>query len=319
MADSCIVNELLAFTFHKYNSDTHAAIQNTLLTFYCDDDISEAKTMLHHHYEDVIGVRPARQNRGTKSIKEKDVTDILDAIKKLDETNTVRNVKFVALNLSNLPPLMTMASDSDNDNLCIRLSLLEAQMLKFISTRSTSAMATVPPSLERHAPPAPPMSRRHQRTQRSGDPLPFVDHDRQADVPPHPVSTPIQPTSTAPSSSSTGAWHTVKRTKPKIATYGIRKDNTSVFKANPRRHEFVVFNIPRGTEVDIVKQYIASNNVDVMDIVRLSKDDWSNQYFRVCVSYDHIEKVKVSDFWPENIGYRPFYRNRNSNNKDDGK
>ena len=174
MADSFIVNELLAFTFHKYNSDTHTAIQNTLLTFYCDDDISEAKTMLHYHYEDVIGLRPARQNRGTKSIKEKDVTDILDAIKKLDETNTVRNVKFMALNLSNLPPLMTMATDSDNDNLCIRLSLLEAQMLKFISTRSTSAMATVPPPpLERHAPP---MSRSHQRTQRSGDPLPFVDH-----------------------------------------------------------------------------------------------------------------------------------------------
>ena len=213
---------------------------------------------------------------------------------------------------------MTTATDSDNDSVCIRLSLLEAQMLKLISTKSTSAMATVPPPLERHAPPAHPVSRIHQRTQCRGDPLPYVD--RQADVPLHPVSAQIQQTSTALSSRSTGAWHTVKRTKPKVATYGIRKDNTSVFKANPRRHEFVVFNVPRGTEVDIVKQYIASNNVDVMDIVRLSKDDWSNQSFRVCVSYDHIEKVKVSDFWPENIGYRPFYRNRNSNkNKDDGK
>ena len=85
-------------------------------------------------------------------------------------------------------------------------------------------------------------------------------------VPIHPVSAQIQQTSTAPSSSSTGAWHTVKRTKPKVATYGIRKDNTSVFKANPRRHEFVVFNVPRGTEVD-VKQYIASNNVDVIWIL----------------------------------------------------
>ena len=158
---------------------------------------------------------------------------------------------------------MTMATDSDNENLYIRLSLLEAQMLKFISNRSTSAMATVPPPplerhappapQERHAPPAPPMSRRHQRTQRSGDPLPFVDHDRQADVPLHPVTTTIQQTSTAPSSSSTGAWHTVKLTKPKVATYGIRKDNTSVFRANPHRHEIVVFNISRGTEVDIVK------------------------------------------------------------------
>ena len=81
-----------------------------------------------------------------------------------------------------------------------------------------------------------------------------------------------------------------------VRSLRLRKDNTSVFKANPRRHEFVVFNVPRGTEVDIVKQYIASNNVDVMDIVRLSKDDWPNQSFRVCCSYDHIEKVKVSDF-----------------------
>ena len=206
---------------HYRKFDTHAAIQNTLLTCYCADDISAAKTMLHHHNEDVIGLRPARQNRGAKSINEKDVTDILDALKKLDETNTVRNVNFVALNLSNLPPLMTLATDSDNDNLCIRLSLLEAQMLKFISTRSTSAMATVPlPPLERHAPPSPlerhappaplerhappahPMSRRHQRTQRSDNPLPFVDHDRQADVPLHPASTSNQPTSTLPYFSS---------------------------------------------------------------------------------------------------------------------
>ena len=57
-----------------------------------------------------------------------------------------------------------------------------------------------------------------------------------------------------------------------------------------------------------------------MDIVRLSKDDWFNQCFRVCVSNDHIEKMKPSDLWPENIEYRPFYRNRiSNNNKDDGK
>ena len=77
----------------------------------------------------------------------------------------------------------------------------------FISTKSTSAMVTVPPPLERHAPPAPTVSRIHQRTQCRGDPLPYVDHDRQADVPLHPVSAPIQQTSTPPSSSSTGAWH----------------------------------------------------------------------------------------------------------------
>ena len=36
--------------------------------------------------------------------------------------------------------------------------------------------------------------------------------------------------------------------------------------------------------------------MDVMAIVCLSKDDWSNQSLRVCIGYDHTEKVKASDF-----------------------
>ena len=58
-------------------------------------------------------------------------------------------------------------------------------------------MLNAPPPLECHAPPAPHVSGRHQRTNRCGDPIPYVDHDRQADLPLHPVSTPTWKTATA--------------------------------------------------------------------------------------------------------------------------
>ena len=43
---SLVDNELLAYVFHKYNSDHIEAIQSDVSRFYCDDDVSEANTKL---------------------------------------------------------------------------------------------------------------------------------------------------------------------------------------------------------------------------------------------------------------------------------
>ena len=49
--------------------------------------------------------------------------------------------------------------------------------------------------------------------------------------------------------------------------------------------------------------------MDVMDIICLSNYDWPNQSFSFYVSYYYIEKVKASELlWPDNLGYRLFYR-----------
>ena len=87
---------------------------------------------------------------------------------------------------------------------------------------------------------------------------------------------------------------TVNCTKPKVSTTRAYVRTICLYS----KHEFLGFNVPRGTEGEIVKQYMVSNNVDVMDIVSLSKDDWSNQSFHVCINHDYLEKF--SDLWPEN-------------------
>ena len=65
----------------------------------------KTKTLIHQYYETVIGPRPGRQNRGTKTLKQKVVSDILYALKKLGESGSERPIIFVAINLISLPPI----------------------------------------------------------------------------------------------------------------------------------------------------------------------------------------------------------------------
>ena len=105
MAAKYVVNELLAFVFSKYNADNMKDLETIICNFYKEEDVSEAKTLIHQYYEIVIGPRPGRQNRGTKTLKEKKMLDILDAMKKLDESGPQRPVICVAINLINLHPV----------------------------------------------------------------------------------------------------------------------------------------------------------------------------------------------------------------------
>ena len=70
--------QLLAFVFFKYNADNRKDLETIICNFYGEEDVSEAKTLIHQYYKTVIGPRPGRQNRGTKTLKEKEVSDILD-------------------------------------------------------------------------------------------------------------------------------------------------------------------------------------------------------------------------------------------------
>ena len=152
---SSVVNVLLAYVFHKYNSDHIEAIQSDVSRFYCDDDVSEAKTQLFQHYADVVGLKPSRQKRGNRSLKEKGAGDLIEAMKKVDESGPARPVIFVAVNLTNLPSIMlpTALSTSNNqtindyDNVRHRLTILEMQMAEMIATKMSSASSPAPREL----------------------------------------------------------------------------------------------------------------------------------------------------------------------------
>ena len=115
---SLVVNELLTYVFHKYNSDHIEAIQSDVSSFYCEDDVSEAKTQLFQHYVDVVGPKPSRQHRGNRSLKKKEVGYIMEAMNKIDESGPARPVIFGAVNLTNIPSIVlpTVLSTKKSDH-----------------------------------------------------------------------------------------------------------------------------------------------------------------------------------------------------------
>ena len=48
----------------------------------------------------------------------------------------------------------------------------------------------------------------------------------------------------------------------------------------------------------------------MIELSRLSKPEWNRQSYRVLTYYSEKEKIMSGDFWPQDIGVRPFMRRR---------
>ena len=59
--------------------------------------------------------------------------------------------------------------------------------------------------------------------------------------------------------------------------------------ANIPSRDFVVFNVPQDCSVETIKSYIYYNGAHVLDIRRLSKEEWHNQSF--CVTVLHVNNT----------------------------
>ena len=94
--------------------------------------------------------------------------------------------------------------------------------------------------------------------------------------------------------------------------YGNKKYDG--LKAPARKNECVVFNMTTGDKSEVSKR-ISDNDVNVMDVSRLSKDDADAHLLKVCVEYNAKDTVLSSDFWPEYVGCRPFFRARKQRNR----
>ena len=117
----------------------------------------------------------------------------------------------------------------------------------------------------------------------------------------------------------TNNWQTVGKhrtwTRPK-PVFGRKKSDDNL-SALPRRYTVVVFNVS-SKEEDKVKNYMVSNDVHVVDIKRLSTDDRYVHSFKVVIYRKQAEKVMEDDFWPEDVGCRPFVFQRKTINHTNG-
>ena len=240
-------------------------------------------------------------------------------MKKIDESGNGRRVKFVALNLTNLPSIRDQSA-ADNNNVHNRVAILEIQMAELLASKVSEvtvkpcrpepvAIANKPLPMRCDLPPARPRvpawkvaDNTRRIIQQPGEPLPYIQH---AAIEPQHVNLQSQP------SENTARRTQQKKRQP--AQYGKRKDNGLAFKAVPRRHECVVFNATPGCTTDTVKSYIVDNGVDVLNIKRLSQEEWDTQSFYISVRYDDLSKVSDAEFWPEHIGYRRYYKKKTVN------
>ena len=125
-----VVNELLMYVISKLDADNQNDIKNVVNTFYGDEAVSDAKSLLWEHYSSKLDRSISRRS------KVKNVDDILDAIRIINAAYPDKDtlpVVFVAIRTSNLPFVCEKMSPSRESFVESRLAALELQMVEVLA------------------------------------------------------------------------------------------------------------------------------------------------------------------------------------------
>ena len=71
-----------------------------------------------------------------------------------------------------------------------------------------------------------------------------------------------------------------------------------------------MFNVDASIDDEHLREFIASEHVDVLELERMSKEEAWTQSFRVLVTAPNPRCTLDNDFWPHGIGCRQYYRKR---------
>ena len=83
-ADDVILNELLTYVSFYFENSSSDAIKNVLRNFFHTREVNEAKVLLWQVAGDRLPGIVVRQDSELRSAKEEDITDILNAFRKMD-------------------------------------------------------------------------------------------------------------------------------------------------------------------------------------------------------------------------------------------
>ena len=96
-----IINELLSYTLHCFNSNAFDDVKRVVTIFYSSDEVVAAKKALWAECETLLGPYPDRKTSDKRPATIPHIDDIVEAIKSLDALNKIPDV--VARNLDRLP------------------------------------------------------------------------------------------------------------------------------------------------------------------------------------------------------------------------
>ena len=103
-------------------------------------------------------------------------------------------------------------------------------------------------------------------------------------------------------------YHGKKAARKQSVFYGTK--SSDAIKSAPRRLELFVFNVDASIDDEHLREFIASEHVDMLELERMSKEEAWTQSFRVLVTAPNPRCTLDNDFWPHGIGCRQYYRKR---------
>ena len=315
-----VVNELLMYVISKLDTDNQNDIKNVVNTFYGDEAVSDAKSLLWEHYSSKLDRSITRRSRV------KNIDDILDAIRIINVAYPDKDtlpVVFVTVRTSNLPFLCEKMSPSRESFVESRLAALELQMVEVLArptmpiadnARLDNVSYSSRIKYGTASKPAPEPNDGHHVVPPASPPDHESGTQSRSRIAPITTKQPKQRNHTDDNSMSQAGWQTigVRKSRRPVAVYGNKKSDG--LKAPARKYECVVFNVTTGDKSEVSKR-ISDNDVNMIDVSRLSKGDADAHLFKACVEYKAKDTVLSSDFWPEYVGCRPFFRVRKQPNR----
>ena len=332
MGSQLVRNELLCFAMNHCMRFDNLEVKNALLEFYGEGAISEAKQLLWDQYQDDLPAIERRTNRGSRSIKEKEIDDILKAITDLHAkyASSAMPVAFVALDMRRLPAYSP--GQLNPFFLLDRVMALERQVVKLSEAvaspvyHDTTSLSFAEACKGTHGPqshlrllhsdkrdatssmPANGSARGSRRKastvlSASAQQLSSDRHDRN------------DTDATNPPDSEDDGFTLVKKPtrraqRPK-AVIGKKQGNCDV-KAGLRLAEFFVFRVHQDVSIDQLKKYVSENSaLAVVEAESKSRENAASHCYKLVVEgFEDPFLLMREDFWPEGVGCRKFYKRK---------
>jgi len=139
-----VVCELLAYLFTALHESSKDMLKRSVLQFYSDDEISGAKDSIWNAYSEEVLGKKMKRNNGERTIREKEVDDIAEAVSLIDNNKKQWDmVTFCAVDLKRIPKFSP--EELDMTSVIERLSTLEKRMgdMRAVTGSHTAQLAGV--------------------------------------------------------------------------------------------------------------------------------------------------------------------------------
>lgn len=306
MGTKFVRNELLAYVFDKLNVNNESDIDQVVYKFYNEDAVKNAKNELWEHYGKKLPRREDRKNT-KESAKEKEIRDILSAVKTIDEEYSDKDelpVTFAAVKFCNIPS-ERFAADCDVRD---RLKLLESRVGDLESRPQPAADMRQGPDTPNQV---------QQQTGNNGTTRPTGHHGAGVNNIAGGARAVDPPTGGRGGGGRDGGgqggrrWETASTVNYRRAKVVCGENEDETIKPGLVKQDLFVFRVLKSTDDDAVSDYIKrQNNVDFVSCELLAHKDSASKSYHVVLHTMDKDIAMAPGFWPKGVRVREYFKKR---------